>query len=142
MTKNTFMENLTNLDNVTLTENGAKAYKSTLNHNLDFFASSSMYRFNTSRGVGDFWKAFDEDKTIALANLLYLRDIRKGLGLRVSLKFDFGLGMRLGLVLQLRLGLRLGLKRRDRVKVMFSIRGRVWVMVTFRVLLMLELVTG
>lgn len=86
MTKNTFMENLTNLDNVTLTENGAKAYKSTLNHNLDFFASSSMYRFNTSRGVGDFWKAFDEDKTIALANLLYLRDIRKGLGERLSFR--------------------------------------------------------
>lgn len=82
-------------NNTTLTENGALAYKSTLNANLDFFAtagseygiSSMLYQKNGYRANRDliielFNKAYAEDNMLALANLLHLRDPRGGQGRR------------------------------------------------------------
>lgn len=74
------------INNVTETENGDKAYKSTLNANLDLF-----YQMGALRGCDEelseyFDKAFDENEIIALANILYLRDIRNGVGERDSFR--------------------------------------------------------
>ena len=61
-------------DNVTTTENGAKAFKSTLNDVLDFF-----YKAGASRGknlVGSFLAAFKEDADRAIRVALWTRDVR------------------------------------------------------------------
>lgn len=67
-------------DNVTTTENGAKAFKSTLNDVLDFF-----YKAGASRGknlVGSFLAAFKEDADRAIRVALWTRDVRAGAGER------------------------------------------------------------
>lgn len=67
-------------DNVTATENGAKAFKSTLNDVLDFF-----YKAGASRGknlVGSFLAAFKEDADRAIRVALWTRDVRAGAGER------------------------------------------------------------
>lgn len=66
-------------NNITTTENGAFAYTSTLNSNLDFFNNISSFRKNSSVCLKSFKKAFEEDKLLALKNLFYMRNIR-GLG--------------------------------------------------------------
>lgn len=66
-------------NNNTTTENGAFAYTSTLNYNLDFFNNISSFRENQSACLKAFKKAFEEDKLLALKNLFYMRNIR-GLG--------------------------------------------------------------
>ena len=70
--------------NKTTTTNGAKAFKSTLSANVDFFGTAG-----SSRGkdlVPLFVKAFNEDQDLALRNLMYLRDVRGGSGERDSFR--------------------------------------------------------
>ncbi len=81
-----FMDEIKNELNVTTTENGDKAYISTLSNNLDFFASAGSYRNNLDYLLSLFIKAYFENKKIALKNLFYLRDIRNGLGERDSFR--------------------------------------------------------
>lgn len=87
---NTFVSNLQTSEEVkgvydaskTQTENGAAAYVSSLNHNVDLFA-----RLGSARGQNlnaDFDKAFREDPEIAVRQILWLRDIRGGAGERTS----------------------------------------------------------
>lgn len=71
-------------DNQTLTENGALAWKSTSNANLDFYASAGALRLSNGydRGVKMFFDAMAENSDLAIRNLLHLRDIRQGKGER------------------------------------------------------------
>lgn len=88
MTKS-FVDILREENNVTTTANGDKAYKSTLNKNLDLF-----YQMGALRGCDDelieyFTDAYYENEVLALANALYLRDIRNGIGERDSFRVIF-----------------------------------------------------
>lgn len=65
------------MKNETLTENGAKTYKSSLNECLDLFALGGAYRNRSEEDVIDlFTKAYQQDEITALLTLVYLRDIR------------------------------------------------------------------
>lgn len=81
--KNTFIQKLREENNYTITENGGVAYKSTLSAIYDLFAFGGAYR---SRSDEDcillFKNAFEENKTLALKCLFYLRDARGGAGER------------------------------------------------------------
>lgn len=66
--------------NKTKTDNGAIAYRSTLNANLDFFAHSGNVKYPNL--IDHFNRALAEDEDIALRNLLNMRDIRTGKGVR------------------------------------------------------------
>lgn len=80
---NTFMNELTKATNLTYTENGAVARKSTLSALYDMFAFGGAYR---SRSAEDcillFKNAYEEDAIYALKCLFYLGDIRGGQGER------------------------------------------------------------
>ena len=80
---NSFIDNLKKETNYTLTENNAITHKSTLDAVYDLFAMGGAYR---SRSDDDcillFKKAFEQDETLALKCLFYLRDIRGGQGER------------------------------------------------------------
>ena len=80
---NTFMNSLNNTYNYKRTENGALAYKSTGSAVYDMFAMGAAYR---SRSDADcillFKNAFEEDETLALKCLFYIRDCRGGQGER------------------------------------------------------------
>lgn len=81
------LKELKNENNYTTTENGAMAYKSTLDANLDFFAMGSAMRNRHKKDKIDlFMKAFKEDKELALKNLFYSRDIRGGQGERETFR--------------------------------------------------------
>ena len=78
-----FWQRLKETDNFTVTENGAGAYKSTLNACLDAFGSlGAMRKSDDSTIVSTFEKAFNEDKVLAMRMLFWLRDIRGGIGER------------------------------------------------------------
>lgn len=81
--ENKFMTALKAENNLTYTENHARTYKSTMNGLLDLFSMGGAYR---SRSDADrillFKKAFEEDETLALKCLFYLRDVRGGQGER------------------------------------------------------------
>lgn len=84
------MNFLNKLKQNNLTENtkGSKYYDSTYSANLDVFTALS--RFNdTDEIIEKFRKALAEDETIALANLLYILDIRNGKGERLLFKTIF-----------------------------------------------------
>lgn len=64
------------------TENGAVAYKSTLDPVLDFFSRAGALRGKESEAIRLFKNAYASDPTYALRTLFYLRDIRGGQGER------------------------------------------------------------
>ena len=80
---NTFMDSLVRQTNFTETENGAVAHKSTLNKIYNMFALGGAYRNRTDEDcILLFKNALEEDETLALKCLFYLRDIRGGQGER------------------------------------------------------------
>lgn len=84
MSREQFVKALTNENNLTLTENGAGALKSTLNYCLDAFSTLGTVRTNETDDfiITTFSKAYAENRETALRMLFYLRDIRGGQGAR------------------------------------------------------------
>lgn len=75
---------LKGINNETLTENGAITYKSTLNANLDYYATVAAAR---DRDTLQYFKnAYKEDPQLAMRNLFHLRDIRGGKGERATFR--------------------------------------------------------
>ena len=68
------------------TENFDTAFSTTGDANLDFFASCGALRHNQKEVSRKMEKALQEDADLAILNLLYLRDIRSGLGERDSFR--------------------------------------------------------
>lgn len=69
--------------NKTVTQNGAVTYQSTESDCLDLFVSIGAMRNLTDDEIWNrFYKAFCEDKLLALKILFYARDIRGGIGER------------------------------------------------------------
>jgi hypothetical protein len=81
-TKMSFMYALEKQLNTTETDNGAKAYKSTLDFNVDLFGKISAARENPDAITGLYLKALEEDPETALRILFNCRDIRGGQGER------------------------------------------------------------
>ena len=71
------------------TENGDTAYSTTLNANLDFFASCGALRRWQKEVAAKTADAIREDEETAILNILHLRDIRGGLGERDSFRTAF-----------------------------------------------------
>ena len=89
---NTFMNQLKNDTNFKYTENGALAHKTTNSAVYDLFAMGAAYRSRSDKDVILLFKnAFEEDETLALKCLFYIRDCRGGQGerrfFRVCLKW-------------------------------------------------------
>lgn len=89
---NEFLKAMKKETNYTRTENGAITHKSTLNKVLDMFAMGGSMRNRSDEDVINMFKsAYEEDKTLALKCLFYLRDVRGGAGerrfFRVCLKW-------------------------------------------------------
>lgn len=81
--ENTFMTELKKINNFTRTENGAVARKSTLSKVYDMFAFGGAYRNRSDEDkILLFKEALEEDETLALRCLFYLRDCREGQGER------------------------------------------------------------
>lgn len=81
--QNTFMENLTQVNNYVRTENFALAHKSLQNDVYQMFALGGSYRKRSdSDCVLLFKNAFEQNPDLALKCLFYLRDIEKGAGER------------------------------------------------------------
>ena len=81
--ENTFINILKENTNFKYTENFAVAHKSSLNAVYDMFALGGAYRRRSEKDcILLFKKAFEEDQTLALKCLFYLRDIRCGQGER------------------------------------------------------------
>lgn len=74
----TFLDNLKEETTVGRTANGASTFTSSLNANLDFYAQAGSMRQNKAAIKPLFAKAYDEDREIALRNLIHLRNIRLG----------------------------------------------------------------
>jgi len=80
---NTFMNGLKNFGNMTYTENGAAALKSTGSAVYDMFAVGASYRNRSDEDIILLFKnALEENESLALKCLFYIRDIRGGQGER------------------------------------------------------------
>ena len=67
---------------------GGEYYETTYNYNLDVFGM--LMRFNTKEVIKEkFEKALKENENLALANLLYILDIRNGKGERRLFKIMY-----------------------------------------------------
>lgn len=88
--ENTFFNSLKEDTNYTYTENGAVTHKSTLSKVFDMFAFGGAYRRRNDGDVITLFKdAFQEDATMALKCLFYLRDVRGGQGERRFFRVAF-----------------------------------------------------
>lgn len=82
-----FINAIKNETNVSITENGARAYKTTNSDLLDLFATIGALRSRPSQEIiNKFTKAFAEDNLLAMKILFYARDIRGGLGERKTFR--------------------------------------------------------
>ena len=80
---NEFLKAMKNSTNYGYTENGGIKHNSTLNAVLDMFAMGGAMRNRTDEDIIlMFKKAYEEDATLALRCLFYLRDVRGGQGER------------------------------------------------------------
>lgn len=81
--KENFLDALREIDNYTLTENGAVALNSTQNYLLDAFGQLGAMRDSfVETIINVFSKAFISDRKNAMKLLFYMRDIRGGQGQR------------------------------------------------------------
>lgn len=78
----TFINSLKNELNTTVTENGAKAYSSTMNKCLDLFGKIAACRKDLQMAHKHFASAYAEHPETALRILFWSRDIRGGQGER------------------------------------------------------------
>lgn len=74
----TFLTNLKKETTDGLTQNGAPTFTSTLSANLDFYAMAGSMRGKDNDIIQLFAYAYDENKELALRNLIHLRNIRLG----------------------------------------------------------------
>lgn len=80
---NKFLNEMDKRENITYTENGDIAYKTTRSGLVDLFALGGAYRNRTDEEcISLFEKAFAEDESWAMKCLFYLRDVRGGQGER------------------------------------------------------------
>ena len=87
---NKFMKYLKTESNTTLTENGAKTYRTTMSDCLDLFATIGALRSASEEEiVKRFSRAYAEDSDIAMKTLFFARDVRGGLGERRVFKTIF-----------------------------------------------------
>ena len=78
-----YLNNLKEANNYTITENGATTHASSLNGLMDLFALGGAYRSRSDDDcINLFKKAFEEDESYAMKCLFYIRDIRGGQGER------------------------------------------------------------
>lgn len=77
------------LQNSTITNTkGGQYYASTYNQNLDLFSGINRYT-DKENAILKFRNAYNEDKVLATANLMYILDIREGKGERKLFKILF-----------------------------------------------------
>ena len=76
------------INNTIVNTKGSKYYNTSCNYNLDLFCSVSRYD-NEDKIITNFNNALSENETLALANLLYILDIRNGKGERRIFKIIF-----------------------------------------------------
>lgn len=78
-----FMEAMKETANVSVTENGAKGYKTTGKALVDLnFSVASLRNASEQDIFNAFLKAYNEEPNLAMKWLFYLRDVREGLGER------------------------------------------------------------
>lgn len=76
---NSFLDNLTNETNFNRTQNGALAHKSTRSMVYDMFALGGAYRQRSDEDcILLFKNALEENESLAMKCLFYLRDVRGG----------------------------------------------------------------
>ena len=81
--QNAFVQAMTNVSNVALTEKGAVTNKSTLSSVLDWFGQGGSLRQRAPQEIVNlFTRAYAEDRLLAMKILFYFRDVREGQGER------------------------------------------------------------
>lgn len=75
-------------NNIVINSKGSLYYHETYDYNLDLFTMASRYNSDDEL-INLFNNAFNEDEDLALANLLYILDIRNGKGERRIFKIIF-----------------------------------------------------